>query len=30
MTYYPEPDIHIKNKTKVVLDYSNYATKNII
>ena len=28
MNYYPEPDIHIKEKYKVVLDLSNYATKN--
>ena len=27
MSYYPEPDIHIRNKVKVVLDFSNYATK---
>ena len=27
MTYYPEPDIHIRDKVKVVLDLSNYATK---
>ena len=27
MTYYPELDIHIKDKVKVVLDLSNYATK---
>ena len=28
MSYYPEPDNHIKGKVKVVLDLSNYATKN--
>ena len=28
MSYYPEPDIHIIDKVKVVLDLSNYATKN--
>ena len=27
MTYYPEPDSHIRNKVKVVLDLSNYGTK---
>ena len=27
MSYYPEPDIHIRDKVKVVLDFSNYATK---
>ena len=27
MSYYPEPDSHIRNKVKVVLDLSNYATK---
>ena len=27
MSHYPEPDSHIKNKVKVVLDLSNYATK---
>ena len=27
MSYYPEPDIHIRDKVKVVLDLSNYATK---
>ena len=26
MSYYPEPDSHIRNKVKVVLDLSNYAT----
>ena len=26
MSYYPEPDSHIKDKVKVVLDLSNYAT----
>ena len=28
MIYYPEPDSHIRNKIKVELDLSNYATKN--
>ena len=27
MSYYPEPDIHIRDKVKVVLDLSNYETK---
>ena len=27
MSYYPEPDSHIKDKAKVVLKLSNYATK---
>ena len=27
MNYYPEPDSHIRDKVKVVLDLSNYATK---
>ena len=27
MSYYPEPESHIKDKVKVVLDLSNYATK---
>ena len=27
MSYYPEPDSHIKDKVKVALDLSNYATK---
>ena len=27
MTYYPEPDSHIRDKVKVVLDLTNYATK---
>ena len=27
MNYYPEPDSHIRNKVKVLLDLSNYATK---
>ena len=28
MSYYPEPDAHIRDKVKVVLDLSNYAAKN--
>ena len=28
MSYYPEPDSHIKDKVKVVLYMSNYAAKN--
>ena len=27
MVYYPEPDSHIRDKVKVVLDLSNYAIK---
>ena len=27
MSYYPEPDSHIRDKRKVVLDLSNYAIK---
>ena len=27
MSYYPEPDSHIRDKVKVILDLSNYATK---
>ena len=27
MSYYPEPDSHIRKKVKVVLDLSNYVTK---
>ena len=27
MTYYPEPDCHIRDKVKVILDSSNYATE---
>ena len=27
MRYYREPDSHIREKVKVVLDLSNYATK---
>ena len=27
MSDYPEPDSHIRDKVKVVLDLSNYATK---
>ena len=27
MSYYPEPGSHIRDKVKVVLDLSNYATK---
>ena len=26
VSYYPEPDIHIRDKIKLVLDLSNYAT----
>ena len=27
MSYYPEPDIHIRNKVRVLLKLSNYAAK---
>ena len=27
MSCYPEPDSHIRDKVKLVLDLSNYATK---
>ena len=27
MSYYPEPDNHIRDKVKVVLKLSNYETK---
>ena len=27
MSYYPEPDSHIRDKVKVVLDLTNCATK---
>ena len=27
MRHYPEPDSHIRDKVKVILDLSNYATK---
>ena len=27
MSYYPEPDSHVRDKVKVVLKLSNYATK---
>ena len=27
MCYYPEPDSHVKDKVKVVLYFSNYATE---
>ena len=26
MSYYAEPDSHIRDKVKVVLEFSNYAT----
>ena len=28
MSYYPEPDSHVRDKVKVVFDLSNYGTKN--
>ena len=27
MSYYPEPDSHIRDKVKVISYYSSYATK---
>ena len=27
MSYYPQPNSHIKDKVKAVLDVTNYATK---
>ena len=30
MSYYPEPDSHIRDKVKVVLDLSSNATKKTI
>ena len=27
MSYYPEPDSHIRNKVKTVLDLSNYVSR---
>ena len=27
MSYYPEPDSHIRDKVKLLLDFSGYATK---
>ena len=27
MSYHPEPDSHIRNKVKIVLDLPNYATQ---
>ena len=27
MSFYPEPDSHIRDKVKVVFNLSNYATK---
>ena len=27
MSYYPEPDSHIRDKVKLILALSNYATK---
>ena len=27
MSYYPEPDSHIRDKVKLVLDLTNYAAK---
>ena len=30
MCYYPEPDSHIRDKVKVLLDLSNYANKKAL
>ena len=30
MSYYPEPGCHIRDKVKVVLDLSNYATRKYV
>ena len=27
MSYYPEPDIHVRDKVKIVLDLSNNVTE---
>ena len=27
MSYYPEPDNHVRDKVKIILDLQNYATK---
>ena len=27
MSFYSEPDSHVRDKAKVLLDFSNYATK---
>ena len=27
MSYYPEPDSHVREKVKAVFDLSNYGTK---
>ena len=27
MSYYPEPHSHVRDKVKIVLDFSDYATK---
>ena len=29
MNFYPEPDNHIRDKVKVLLDWSNYTAKKI-
>ena len=29
MSYQPQPDSHIKDKVRVILEFSNYATKTI-
>ena len=30
MSYYQEPDINIRDKVKLVSDFSNYATKLLL
>ena len=30
MSFYPEPDSHVREKVKVVLDFSKYATKKAL
>ena len=30
MSYYPEPDSHIRDKVKIVLDLSDYATEKAL
>ena len=30
MSFYPEPDSHVRDKVKVVLDFSKYATKKAL
>ena len=30
MSFYPEPDSHVRDKVKVVLDFSKYATRKAL